>query len=60
MTQQAIINSFKKFQQLSDQSRQQFLSAFEEKMLYRTTKTENPQTTPQMVRKVLTRLQTYS
>lgn len=60
MTQQAIVNSFKKFQQLSDQSRQQFLGAFEEKMLYRTTKTENPQTTPQMVRRVLNRLRPSS
>lgn len=53
MTKQKVLNSFKKFQLLSDQSRQQFFSAFEKKMIYRTTKTENPETTSQMVKKVL-------
>lgn len=53
MTKQKVLNTFKKFQRLSDQSRQRFFSAFEKKMLYRTTKTENPETTSQMVQKVL-------
>jgi len=53
MTEQKVLNSFKKFQLLSDRSRQQFFSAFERKMIYRTTKTENPETNYQMVKKVL-------
>ena len=55
MTKQAILNTIKKFQHLSDKTRQQFFSAFEKKMLYRTTKTENPETSPQMVEKVLSK-----
>lgn len=55
MTKQKIINTIKNFQKLSDKKRQQFFSAFEKKMLYRTTKTENPETTPQMVQKVLSK-----
>ncbi len=53
MTKQKILNTFKEFQHLSDQDRQRFFSAFEKKMLYRTTKTENPETTLQMVQEVL-------
>jgi len=53
MTKQKVLNTFKKFQHLSGQSRQRFFNVFEKKMLYRTTKTENPETTPQMVQKVL-------
>ena len=56
MTKQKIISSFKDYKRLSDKSRQRFFSAFEKKMLYRTTKTENPETTPQMVQKVLNKL----
>jgi hypothetical protein len=57
MTKQKILTTFKNFQRLSDKSRQRFFSAFEEKMLYRTTKTENPETTPQMVQRVLEQYQ---
>ena len=57
MTQQRILKSFRKFRQLSGRSRQRFFSAFEKKMLLRTTKTENPETTSQMVKKVLARFQ---
>ncbi|MBU1323336.1 hypothetical protein KKE48_01150 [Patescibacteria group bacterium] len=53
MTQQRILKSFKKFRQLSGRSRQRFFSAFEKKMLFRTTKTENPETSMQMVQKAL-------
>lgn len=53
MTKQRILRTFQRFKNLSDESRRQFFSAFEKKMLYRTTKTENPETTPQMVQKVL-------
>lgn len=58
MTKQKVVNTFKKFQSLSDKARQQFFSAFEEKMIYRTTKTENPETTIQMVQRVLGQYQT--
>lgn len=58
MTKQKILKAFKKFQCSSDQNRQQFFSLFEKKMLYRTTKTENPETTPQMVQRVLKQHQT--
>lgn len=57
MTYIKILKSFQKFRQLSDRSRLKFFSAFEKKMLLRTTKTENPETTFPMVQKVLTRLQ---
>jgi hypothetical protein len=57
MTKQKILTTLKNFQHLSDESRRRFFDAFEEKMLYRTTKTENPETTPQMVRKVLKQYQ---
>jgi len=53
MTKQKTLSTIQKFQLLSDRARQQFFSAFEKKMIYRTTKTENPETTPQMVEKVL-------
>lgn len=55
MSNQRMLNIIKKFQRLSDKSRQQFFNAFEKKMLYRTTKTENPETTLQMVQKVLSK-----
>ena len=55
MTKQKVLTTLKKFQQLSDSKRQRFFSAFEEKMLYRTTKTENPETTLQMVRRILSK-----
>jgi len=58
MTKQRILTTLKNFQRLSDKSRRRFFDAFEEKMLYRTTKTENPETTPQIVQKVLERYQT--
>lgn len=58
MTKQKILKTFKEFQNSSDQNRQQFFSAFEKKMIYRTTKTENPETTPQMVQRVLKQYQT--
>lgn len=53
MTKQRILNTIRNFRRLSDKSRQRFFSAFEKKMIYRTTKTENPETTAKMVQKVL-------
>lgn len=58
MTKQKVLTTLRKYKYLSDKERQQFFSAFEEKMLYRTTKTENPETTLQMVQRVLGQYQT--
>jgi len=56
MTRQNIKQSIKKYQSSSEDKRRQFLVDFEEKMIYRTTKTENPQATRQMVKNVLNKL----
>lgn len=58
MTKQRIVKTFKKFQHSSDETHQQFFNDFEKKMIYRTTKTENPETTFQMVQKVLKQYRT--
>lgn len=50
-----MITTLKKYQKTSEKERRGFLCAFEKKMIYRTTKTENPQTTHKMVNKVLDR-----
>ena len=60
MTQNSIIKKLKKYQKYSSKKRQHFLRSFEEKMIYRTTKGENPKTTLRMVKKVLQRLATKS
>ena len=53
-----ITTILKKYQKASrnSKSRRDYFSLFEKKMLYRTTKTENPQTTMTMVNKVLDKL----
>jgi len=56
MTKRNIITILKKYQKSPASKRRQFLRAFEEKMIYRTTKTENPETTHKMVREVLDRI----
>ncbi len=56
MTKQNIITIIKKYQNSSDIQRQKFLNTFKEKMIYRTTKTENPETTKKMVRQVLNKI----
>lgn len=48
-----ILQSLKNYQNARQSKRQAYMNRFEEKMIYRTTKTENPETTPKMVRKVL-------
>ena len=53
MTKQNITTILKKYQKSPGRKRREFLRIFEEKMIYRTTKTENPQTTHKMVRDVL-------
>lgn len=54
MSNKRITTIFKEYQKKS--SKKDYLSMFEKKMLYRTTKTENPETTMLMVKKVLKRL----
>ncbi|MEK7623230.1 MAG: hypothetical protein AAB408_00985 [Patescibacteria group bacterium] len=53
------ISKLKKYQTASKNGklRRSYLGAFEKKMIYRTTKIENPETTFGMVRKVLAALQ---
>jgi hypothetical protein len=57
MIAQSIIKSFKNYQKASanGKKRRNFLRGFEKKMVYRTTKTENPSTTKRMVEKVLSK-----
>lgn len=47
-----LLKSIKNYRE-SSKKRGAYLKAFEEKMLYRTTKTENPSTTKKLVTKVL-------
>lgn len=51
----------KKYQKTSRLSkvRQDYLHLFEKRMIYRTTKTENPETTMEMVERVLNKLQLH-
>ena len=56
MTDKTIVKSFKKYQKASSKKRSAFLRAFEKKMIYRTTKTENPETTRGLVDRVLHKL----
>lgn len=46
----------RKYQKKSSKKDRGFFGFFEKKMLYRTTKTENPKTTMSMVEKVLKKL----
>jgi hypothetical protein len=55
MTTQSILTILKNYQKSSREKKRAYLRDFEKKMLYRTTKTENPETTMQMVEKVLKR-----
>lgn len=48
-----IIKILKSYQKLSVSKQDLYLNSFQEKMIYRTTKTENPETTLGMVRSVL-------
>ncbi len=56
MNKQNIIQVLKKYQKTPTRKRQGYFKLFEKKMLYRTTKTENPQTTYKMVAKVLKKI----
>lgn len=55
MSKKNITKVLKKYQEASGEKRQEYLRAFEEKMIYRTTKTENPETTLKMVRQILSK-----
>jgi hypothetical protein len=50
-----ILNKYQKTSQ-TGKNREAFFAVFEKKMLYRTTKTENPTTTVSMVNRVLNRV----
>lgn len=56
MTKQNITIILKRYQKSPKKERREFLRVFEEKMIYRTTKTENPRTTQKMVRDVLNKI----
>lgn len=57
MLNQQLINILRKYQNRAGRNLpRDYLRRFEKKMLYRTTKTENPQTTMRMVNKVLNKL----
>ena len=60
MSNHKIITTLKKYQKTprQSQSRREYFRLFEKKMLYRTTKTENAQTTKGMVNRVLRKLST--
>ncbi len=48
-----ILKSLRKYQKANPKKRAKYMFFFEEQMIYRTTKTENPETTLRMVRQVL-------
>jgi len=56
MSNKQIIAILKNYQKKSSTDKKSYLRMFEKKMLYRTTKTENPETTMSMVEKVLRKL----
>ena len=58
MSNDQIIQIVKNYQQTSfgSKSRQKYFRLFERKMLYRTTKTENPTTTQGMINKTLNKI----
>lgn len=56
MTNSDIIKKLKMYQKSSVKKRQNFFNSFEKKMIYRTTKTENPEISFKMVKKVLQKL----
>ena len=55
MTNKSTLQAFQKYQQTPRENKnyQDYLRSFEMKMIYRTTKTENPETTPKMVKQAL-------
>lgn len=56
MAKKNIIATLKAYRKSSMKKRQSYFRDFAEKMMYRTTKTENPETTRAMVKKVLSRI----
>lgn len=51
-----MVKILKQYQKSPLKKREEFCRKFEEIMIYRTTKTENPQTTLPMVRSVLSKI----
>ena len=56
MSTKNLLTLLKSYKKASSKKRQAYLKDFTEKMIYRTTKTENPETTLKMVKKVLGRV----
>lgn len=56
MSTKKILQAFKNYQNARIGRRKGYMQKFEEKMVYRTTKTENPETTMRMVQKTLAKL----
>jgi hypothetical protein len=58
MTKLQILHILQNYKKLPAKSkiREQYLSEFQKKMIYRTTKTENPELTMKMVEKVLNKV----
>jgi hypothetical protein len=55
MSTKKVITILKAYQKAGSRKQKSYLKDFTEKMVYRTTKTENPETTKRMVKKVLSR-----
>ena len=51
-----ILQAIKNYQNANTSKRKGYLKKFEEKMAYRTTKTENPETTLKMVQETLAKI----
>jgi len=56
MSVEKITQILRNYHKMSVNKREAYLRSFEEKMIYRTTKTENPETTPRMVRRILSNM----
>ena len=56
MSKQKMIKMLNEYQKTPLKEKEKFWRTFEEKMIYRTTKTENPQTTKKMVRDTLSKM----
>ncbi len=50
---QKMLKAFRSYQKTRGSKRAAYMKSFEAKMIYRTTKTENPETTPLLVKQVL-------
>ncbi len=56
MSSASLLKSFRKYRKFSALQKKKFFKRFELKMVYRTTKTENPETTLGLVKRTLAHL----